>query len=154
MRVLCRHEPVVFAKKMAREENGGRGGRGRGYGGRGGPPPVSAEAADYKRLYYLQKLGIHPKDVELKRGLVRLRVPNMASIQKTWSCRAGWCVSASLIWQPCVMSELPRGLVCLRTRQVSIFGRLMGRHGGCKAAIFGMASWGGAVALPNLATLW
>jgi len=76
VRALSTHEPIVFERKRQRAAGGGGGGgrysrRDNRGGGRGGPPsaPVG-DPLEYKREYYLQKLGLHPKDNDARKELV------------------------------------------------------------------------------------
>ena len=70
---LARMEPIVFEKKRARAAGrGGRGGRGRGRGGASPAAGVSSgDPLEYKKEYYLTKMGLHPKDRESKRQKVQ-----------------------------------------------------------------------------------
>jgi len=73
IRKLAYVEPIYFEKKR-RGRAGGRGGRGGGRGSRrsigaaAAPPP--SDPLEYKREYYLQKMGLHPKDKEGRHQLV------------------------------------------------------------------------------------
>ena len=63
MRTLSRHEPFVFAKKaQAAARSGPR---------RGKAPAAPADPRQYKREYYLQKLGMHPNDKEARTSLIQ-----------------------------------------------------------------------------------
>ena len=72
VRVLASHEPIIFERKRQRA-TGGRNGYSRRQSA--GQPASESSHSDgplaYKREYYLQKLGQHPKDVEPKRDLVQ-----------------------------------------------------------------------------------
>jgi len=74
VRVLASHEPVVFARKRQRAAGGGGGGRNSRRDMRSRPSAasnvVASDPLDYKREYYLQKLGLHPKDLEARKALV------------------------------------------------------------------------------------
>ena len=60
-----RTQPLVFAKKKQRSQ-------GRFSRDRKQPPggPAAVDARDYKREYYLEKLGLHPNDREGRASLV------------------------------------------------------------------------------------
>jgi 5'-3' exonuclease len=74
VRVLASHEPVVFERKRQRAAGGGGGGRNSRRDMRSRPSAasnvVASDPLDYKREYYLQKLGLHPKDLEARKALV------------------------------------------------------------------------------------
>ena len=73
-------EPAVFDRKARRAAGGGRGG-GRGRSSR--RPQGAAQAVvltdprDYKREYYLNKFGMHPKDAERRRAIVHSYVEGL-----------------------------------------------------------------------------
>ena len=77
VRILSSHEPIVFEKKRLRAAGGGGGGgrySRRDVRGRGSAAASVASSSDplaYKREYYLQKTGLHPKDAEGRQALVR-----------------------------------------------------------------------------------
>ena len=90
-RAIARQEPTVFERKRQKAAfgDGGRGGRysrrdnrGRGRGGVGGRGGAAAlppsDPLEYKREYYLQKLGLHPRDAEGRREIVRTYVQGLS----------------------------------------------------------------------------
>ena len=87
--VVARHEPTVFATKARKAESRYR---------REGQQRAPADEGplDYKRRYYLQKTGLHPKDREGQRKLVQSYLDGLSwclAYYHKGCCSWDWCLS-------------------------------------------------------------